>query len=114
MWPVVAFYDGSNELAEEELLLARVFREKGREDLARYVRDGRKVQRFLFALGSGGASHEDEDTLASLFIGLKRAFDRHERKIDEQRVLDEWKFWKTEALASWKHESLLNLLVNTK
>ncbi|KFH47531.1 hypothetical protein ACRE_015910 [Hapsidospora chrysogenum ATCC 11550] len=75
MWPVAAFYDGSNELADDELLLARVFSEKGREDLARCVLDGRKVQRLFFALGPGGASHEDTKTFASLFMGLKRAFD---------------------------------------
>lgn len=75
MWPVAAFYDGSNELAEEELLLARVFCEGGCEDLARCVLDGRKVQRLLFALGPSGASYEDRRTFACLFVGLKQAFD---------------------------------------
>jgi aminoglycoside phosphotransferase (APT) family kinase protein len=110
MWPVAAFYDSSNKLAEEELLLARVFRERGREDLAYCVLNGRKVQRLLFALGPGGA-HEDRKTLASLFIGLKRAFDRHGLKADEQGVEDEWRVWKAKALEDWKHEALLKVVV---
>ncbi|KAG6222048.1 hypothetical protein E4U34_001612 [Claviceps purpurea] len=105
MWPVDAFYDGSNELAEEELLLARVFRERGRKDLASCVLHGRKVQRLLFALHSGVAQL-DKKTFASLFVGLKRAFDGHDFKTDAQGVEDEWKVWKAKALEDWKHEAL--------
>ncbi|KAI9147406.1 Protein kinase-like domain protein [Paramyrothecium foliicola] len=110
MWPVAAFYDGSNELAEEEILLARVFRESGREDLACCVLDGRKVQRLLFALGPGGASHTKRRTLASLFMGLKEAFDGHGFETDRQGVEDRWEVWKAKALEDWKHESLLKVL----
>ncbi|KAF6811987.1 hypothetical protein CSOJ01_05425 [Colletotrichum sojae] len=88
MWPVAAFYDGSNELSDEEMLLARVFCEKGRDDLARCVLDGRRVQRFLFALDPDGASHEDRRTFARLFMGLKKVFepghDGKERGIKEE------------------------------
>jgi hypothetical protein len=84
MWPVAAFYDGSNELAQEELFLARVLRERGRDDLARCEPQGRKFQRLLFALGPGGASHENRKTFASLFMGLKRAFDC-ERGLDKEK-----------------------------
>ncbi|GAB0139166.1 hypothetical protein EsDP_00007379 [Epichloe bromicola] len=112
MWPVAAFYNGSNELAEEELLLAHVFRERGREDLACCVLDGRKVQRLLFALGPGGASHGNRKTLAGLFMGLKRAFDRHGFETDEQVVEDEWEDWKAKALENWKHEALLDVILN--
>ncbi|KAG6013426.1 hypothetical protein E4U54_006758 [Claviceps lovelessii] len=87
MWPVAAFYDGSNELAEEELLLARVFRERGRHDLARCVLDGRKVQRFLFALGPDG-SGQDAKTLLGLFTGLKRAFHGHGPEADADADAD--------------------------
>lgn len=48
MWPVVEFYDASNELAADELRLAAIFLENGRKDLADSVRNGRKVQRTLF------------------------------------------------------------------
>ncbi|KAG5956439.1 hypothetical protein E4U57_002628 [Claviceps arundinis] len=105
MWPVGAFHDGSNELAEEELLLARVFREKGREDLASCVLRGRKIQRFLFALHDGVAQL-DEKTFASLFVGLKRAFDGRDVKTDAQAVEDEWEVWRAKALEDWKHEAL--------
>ncbi len=44
MWPVSEFYNGSNELAADELRLAALFREKGREDLASCVMEGRKIQ----------------------------------------------------------------------
>ncbi|KAG6096024.1 hypothetical protein E4U14_008077 [Claviceps sp. LM454 group G7] len=105
MWPVGVFYDGSNELAEEELLLARVFCERSRQDLASCVLHGRKVQRLLFALHSGVAQL-DKKTFASLFVGLKRAFDGHDFKTDGQGIEDEWVVWKAKALEDWKHEAL--------
>ncbi|KAG6064624.1 hypothetical protein E4U33_006073 [Claviceps sp. LM78 group G4] len=104
MWPVDAFHDGSNELTEEELLLARVFRERGREDLASCVLHGRKVQRLLFALHAGVAEL-DKKTFASLFVGLKRAFDGQDVKTDGQGVQDEWEVWKAKALEDWKQEA---------
>lgn len=113
MWPVAAFYDGSNELADEELLLARVFCERGREDLARCVLDGRKVQRFLFALGPGGASHEGRRTFACLFMGLKQAFDPEHGGKEEKRgrVEEEWEVWRAEALVKWEHDGLLQAIL---
>ncbi|KAL7918220.1 hypothetical protein ACQKWADRAFT_304818 [Trichoderma austrokoningii] len=111
MWPVAAFYDGSNELAEEELLLARVFRESGREDLARCVLDGRKVQRLLFALGPSETVEEGKRTFASLFMGLKQAFDGQGFEMD-QDVEDGWEAWKAKALEDWKHESMLKAVLS--
>ncbi|KAG6306330.1 hypothetical protein E4U45_007352 [Claviceps purpurea] len=104
MWPISAFYNGSNELTEEELLLARVFRERGREDLASCVLHGRKVQRLLFALDPLTA-YEDSKTLSSLFIGLKRAFYGHDIKSDGKGVEYEWEAWKVKAFEDWKHEA---------
>ncbi|KAG6053906.1 hypothetical protein E4U17_004241 [Claviceps sp. LM77 group G4] len=104
MWSISAFYNGSNQLTEEELLLARVFRERGREDLASCVLHGRKVQRLLFALDPLTA-YEDSKTLSSLFIGLKRAFDGHDCKTDGQGVEYEWETWKGKALEDWKLEA---------
>ncbi|TWU71219.1 hypothetical protein ED733_000610 [Metarhizium rileyi] len=114
MWPVAAFYGGSNKLAEEELLLARVFRESGRDDLACCVLDGRKVQRLLFALGPGGTSHTNGRTFASLFTGLKQAFDGHGFKTDRQGVEDSWEVWKAKALEDWKHENKLKVVLSSK
>ncbi|KAI1097924.1 hypothetical protein F4804DRAFT_346769 [Jackrogersella minutella] len=74
--PVAKFYDGSNELADEELRLA--------------YDKGRKVQRFFFSLGAGSGAH-DQKTLIDLFMGLKRAFDPGE---------EEWEEWRTKALVN--------------
>ncbi|KAG6004502.1 hypothetical protein E4U43_000726 [Claviceps pusilla] len=115
MWPVAAFYDGSNELAQEELLLARVFRERGRDDLAHCVLNSRKVQRFLFGLGPDG-SGQDAKTLLGLLKGLKRAFHGHGVETDadadavEQAVEAEWENWKAEALQAREHEPLFKLM----
>lgn len=115
MWPVAAFYDGSNRLAEEELLLARAFSERGREDLARCVLGGRRVQRLLFALGPGGTSHQDRRTFASLFMGLKRAFDVEPEFKEEElgREEEEWEIWKTSAVAIWEEDDLLQAFLRS-
>ncbi|KAF6814456.1 glucan 1,3-beta-glucosidase [Colletotrichum sojae] len=70
--PVGDFYDGKNNLAEEELELARILEERGREDLSRCVLDGRRWQRFTFFLGGGIPS--DKDEFESLFNGLRTCF----------------------------------------
>lgn len=72
MWPVGRFYDGYNELPDEEVRFAQIFRERGREDLANYVMHGRKVQRFLFALGPSSEEQGDWKTFMDLFAGLCR------------------------------------------
>ncbi|KAG6153259.1 hypothetical protein E4U37_003074 [Claviceps purpurea] len=113
MWPISAFYNGSNELTEEELLLARVFRERGREDLAGCVLHGRKVQRLLFALDPLTA-YEDSKTLSSLFIGLKRAFYGHDIKSDGKGVEYEWEAWKVKAFEEWKHEAPFKTAIEQK
>lgn len=51
MWPLAQFYNGSNDLDADELRLEAIFRERGREDLANCVIDGRKAQRYFFVLG---------------------------------------------------------------
>ena len=71
MWPVSEFYDGSNELSLEETEFAALFADRGRQDLADLVRNGRRFQRFTFFLA--GASKEQEDFKA-LFYGLRAAF----------------------------------------
>ncbi|KAI1656725.1 hypothetical protein F4813DRAFT_397310 [Daldinia decipiens] len=96
------FYDGSNELAEEELRLAMIFRERGRDDLAKHIVEGRKVQRFFFALGAGSGSHNDRATMIDLFMGLKRAFDSGEEESEE---------WRAKALVRWKDDELLQVLL---
>ncbi|CAG8000973.1 unnamed protein product [Penicillium salamii] len=97
MWPVAEFYNGNNELSADELRLAAIFRERGREDLAICVVEGRKVQRFFFALGLE-SSFLDMQTLRSLFAGLQRAFNFGD---------EEWEVWKSKALERWKDDNLL-------
>ncbi|TLS20435.1 uncharacterized protein PpBr36_11281 [Pyricularia pennisetigena] len=97
MWPVNKFYEGSNELAADEMRLAGIFRERGREDLATCIIESRKVQRFLFALGPDDA-FSDQKTGTDLFMGLQRVFDLH---------YEGWEQWKCEALEKWKNEDLL-------
>ncbi|XWX00306.1 hypothetical protein V2A60_008326 [Cordyceps javanica] len=113
MWPVAAFYDGSNELAKEELFLANAFRERGRDDLARCVLNGRKVQRLLFALGPGGVSQENKKTFACLFMGLKRALTcSHDISQEKQgSEEEEWENWKANALEMWKNDDLLQTVL---
>jgi hypothetical protein len=109
MWPVAKFYDGSNVLADEEILLAKEFTEKGRGDLANYVLNGQKTQRFLFSLGPGGAL-EDKRTFAQLFMGLKRAFDMCGNiALGQEEV--EWEAWKARAIKKWKSETLFQALL---
>ena len=51
MWPVGDFYDGLNTLSDDEVRFAGIFAERGRGDLANYVRAGRKSQRLFSLLG---------------------------------------------------------------
>ncbi|KAK0723093.1 hypothetical protein B0T26DRAFT_641885, partial [Lasiosphaeria miniovina] len=74
MWPVGSFYEGSNELSDDEERFARLFRERGRHDLADCVVHGRKVQRFFFAFGPGGGVLRDKETVSGLLGGLEQAF----------------------------------------
>lgn len=97
MWPVAEFYNGSNELAVDELRLAAIFRERGREDLANCVIEGRKVQRFFFALGPDN-SFSDRKTFTHLFAGLQRAFNSQD---------EGWEYWKSKALEKWRDDDLL-------
>jgi hypothetical protein len=94
--------------------LARAFRERGRDDLARCVLNGRKVQRLLFALSPAGASHENRKTFASLFMGLKRAFAcRHDiSKERREKEEEEWENWKASALEIWKKDKLLQAVLS--
>ncbi|KAI0198917.1 hypothetical protein F4808DRAFT_434249 [Astrocystis sublimbata] len=104
MWPVAKFYDGSNEHSDEEVRLAAIFRERGRDDLASCVVEGRRVQRLFFGLGAGTGSYGERKTLIDLFMGLKRAFDPGE---------EGWEEWRAKALDEWKDDELLQGLIQS-
>jgi len=101
MWPVGEFYDGSNELAKDELRLADIYRERGREDLAKCVIEGRKFQRLFFALGPDGAFW-DRKAFVDLFMGLKRTFGFGDVG---------WEEWKGKALEKWESDDVLRGLL---
>jgi hypothetical protein len=71
MWPVGDFYDGKNDLSQDELTFAQIFRQRGREDVADIVIGGRPWQRSLFFLGG---LPKEKDEFDGLFRGLKETF----------------------------------------
>lgn len=73
MWPVAKYYDGSNELSQEEHEFAEMFQRRGRDDMAQMILQGRAWQRFLFFLGSADVPPYDE--FSNLFQGLRRSFE---------------------------------------
>nr|XP_036576573.1 uncharacterized protein CTRU02_13566 [Colletotrichum truncatum]KAF6783330.1 hypothetical protein CTRU02_13566 [Colletotrichum truncatum] len=100
MWPVTKFYNSLNELSPDELRFAEIFRERGRQDLSDCILDGRKIQRFLFALGL--ETPRDERTIIDLFKGLQRAFGYED---------EAWQVWKYKVLKEWKDDKLLQILL---
>lgn len=102
MWPVGDFYSGSNKLAADELRLACILQERGREDLANFVKDGRRFQRFFFALGPDSAFLERK-AFINLCSGLKRALDPKDER--------GWQEWREQALKMWEDDALLQKAV---
>lgn len=73
MWPVQKYYDGSNDLSQEEYEFAQMFRRRGRKDMAQMILQGRAWQGFLFFLGT--ADIPPYDVFSNLFQGLRRSFE---------------------------------------
>lgn len=71
MWPVGEFYDGKNDLSRDELKFVRIFKQRGREDIADIVLGGRPWQKSLFFLGGLPKEREEFD---GLFRGLQKSF----------------------------------------
>ena len=103
LWPVGDFYAGSNRLSPEEMELAAIFERRGRSDMAFLVRNGRKMQRYLFFIG-GGVSQEREE-FEAMFQGLRAAW------ADDRSQLGSYQMWKDEALKTYAgDEQLMHLL----
>ena len=101
MWPVGKFYNGLNDLATDEVRLAEIFRERGRDDLSKYIIEGRKIQRLCFALGPEG-SFSSQASFIQIFTGLRRVFNSSD---------EGWEQWKGNALKRWDADkSLCRLL----
>lgn len=105
MWPVGDYYDGVNQLSEEEVQFAHLFERRGRKDLCDIVLNGRRWQRFLFFLGGGVA--RDEAEFESLFQGLQKSF-----AIGDEQTVSPYHEWKAEAINQYSKEdpSLQRLL----
>ncbi|KAI0399408.1 hypothetical protein F4802DRAFT_610915 [Xylaria palmicola] len=66
--------------SKEEAFSSPCMIERSRDDLAGYVTKGRKIQRFLFALGAASECQNDYETFINLFPSLKRAFEPDEEE----------------------------------
>lgn len=99
--PVAHFYDGANDLGDEEVAFAEILAAKGRDDLAGYVRNGRLQHRFAFCCGY---DLEDWNGFLGLFRGLRDAVG-----IDDG--LD-WDEWKSRALDRYNRDSGLQILLS--
>ncbi|KAF1731191.1 hypothetical protein CRV24_009270 [Beauveria bassiana] len=99
--PVADFYHGKNCLGDDELYLARLFREKGQEELAQVVQNGRLQHRFAFCCGYDLV---DWDGFLGLFSGLREA-------VGVDNGMD-WDEWRAVALDRYKDEPDLQLLLS--
>ncbi|CRG86706.1 hypothetical protein PISL3812_03716 [Talaromyces islandicus] len=97
--PVGDFYDGKNDLGEDELVFAQLLEEKGQEELAQIVREGRVLHRFEFCCGYDLA---DWEGFLGLFQGLRSVL-----KVDGD--LD-WEAWREKALIKYRDDDGLKEL----
>ena len=81
--PVAEFYDGKNNLGEQEVEFAHILDHKGHTELASAVRGGRMQHRFAFCCGYDLA---DWDGFVGLFKGFRDIVD-----VDAGLNWDEWK-----------------------
>lgn len=98
--PVADFYNGDNDLGNDEIVFARLFEEKGRRDLAGFVWNSRIQHRFSFCCGYDLA---DWSGFLGLFLGLRNAV-----KVDAG--LD-WEDWKAVALRRYQEDAGLQSLL---
>ncbi len=103
LWPVGDFFDGSNCLSPEERELAAMFERRGRHDMAHLVRNGRKMQRYLFFNG-GGVSQSREE-FEAMFQGLRAAWAGDENQPSSYQT------WKDEALKKYAGDEQLKQLL---
>lgn len=102
LWPVGDFYAGSNGLSPEEMELAAIFEGRGRHDMAHLVRNGRKMQRYLFFIGGVSQSQEEFE---AMFQGLRAAW------AGDKDQPGPYQTWKDEALKKYAgDEQLMHLL----
>jgi len=103
LWPVGDYYNGRNELCDEEIQFAQMLEVRGRNDMSKIVRESRKMQRFTFF--NGGGVSRDQEEFEALFTGLSTAWAKDD---DPPISYDEWK--KEAIQKQGKHERLQTLL----
>ncbi|KAI1410391.1 hypothetical protein F5Y13DRAFT_202162 [Hypoxylon sp. FL1857] len=99
--PVGKFYSGENNLGEDETTFARILEEKGHQDLADCVWNGRLQHRFAFCCGYDLA---DWNGFLGLFQGLRDAV-----KVDAGVG---WDDWKAMALNRYREDPGLQVLLS--
>ncbi|KAI9883524.1 MAG: hypothetical protein M1823_004713 [Watsoniomyces obsoletus] len=104
LWPIDDWYASSNRLADGELELAAIYRERGRDDLAQFVLNGRLLQRFWFSLED--VLSDEPDTSLVFFKGLLSA-----AGVDVGPEEDWWKKWKEWALKEYHDDEPLQQLL---
>lgn len=99
--PAGDFYDGVSDIGDDEKVFARLFEEKGHQDLADCVWNGRMLHRFVFCCGYDPA---DWRGFLSLFQAL-----RNDTKTEEGGL--KWDDWRVAALNKyWDDAGLQTLL----
>ncbi|KAI0381661.1 hypothetical protein F5Y04DRAFT_65445 [Hypomontagnella monticulosa] len=99
--PVADFYNGINELGDDETTFANILEQKGHKDLANMVRNGRLQHRFEFCCGYDLV---DWSGFLGLFQGLRDAV-----KVDSDM---DWDNWKIAALHRYRDDADLQLLLS--
>ena len=99
--PVADFYGGKNELGEDEIVFGQLLVEKGYQDLAEYVWNGRSQHRFAFCCGY---DLEDWSGFVGLFRGLRDVLGRDAGL--------SWEEWKSRALCIYKDDANLQVLLS--
>lgn len=110
LWDVSAFFDGDNELSEHERLFSELLDAAsasrgevgGGDSLGRYVRDGRRWQRFCFCAGYE-LYDWDWENYVGLFGGLRKAFG-----VDADL---RWEEWRAKALERYRDDVQLKSLL---
>ncbi|KAI9757506.1 MAG: hypothetical protein M4579_003419 [Chaenotheca gracillima] len=108
LWNVGDFFEGENRLSEHEKLFAELLDAQQCENetdscLGRYVREGRKWQRFRFCAGYE-IYDWDWENYKALFEGLRKVFD-----VDAEMS---WEDWKAQALDRYRNDTQLGALLD--
>lgn len=100
LWPQEKFHNGDNDLSAEEHEFADAFQRRDRPDMADLVRNGRKLQRFLYSLGRSWT--DDQKEFEALFQGLRMTFVHEGDEDDAAAVFEPYETWKDRLITKYK------------